>query len=215
MLLLTIIFLNIISILFLLFGVVHCILTNEVFIFAPSLLLFFFNIILFMFYFSKYISSFKITINTYNFFNFKNDENVEIVVHREKEKFIATYKNKQILFESDIPFFKKGMFIAYIVRNVRFKEVSNKMPLGKLFKSRLELKNTKTKEMILNINGKKITIVKNGVSLGKYSFINKSFYFKELSYRRIITNHISRTICIINEQIFEKGQIIFGKNIKK
>lgn len=98
------------------------------------------------------------------------------------------------------------MFVAYIVRNIRFPEVSNKLPLICLFKKRLTLKNLPLKELIVNLNGKKYLLIKDGVSINKYSFINKCWYFKEFLFKRS-DYYIGRTVCKINENIFKEGRM--------
>lgn len=63
-------------------------------------------------------------------------------------------------------------------------------------------------QLILNLNGKKYILVKNGVSIGKYSFLNKRWYFKDFLFKRS-NCYIGRTICKINEKIFEEGRMDF------
>lgn len=189
-------------------GIIYgCLSGNELLIILP-VFLFLITHLLLMFTFSKFILKRKIQLSNYNFFNFNKDENVEIIVKQENNKFIMTYKDKQIIFESDIPIFKKGMFIAYVVRNIRYKEVSCRLPLGKLFKRRIKLTTSKTKDLILNLDGKKIILIKDGISINKFTFINKAFYYKYLSMSGRVSFHISRTICKINEEIFQKGKMI-------
>lgn len=193
-------------------GIAHTCITNEVYLFAHSLILYIFSIIILMFSFAKYISSRKITCNTKHFFNLRGEKDVELFANRDGNVFLLTYNNQKIQFETNTKIFKEGMFIAYIVRNIRFPEISNKLPLLNLFKKRLLLKNLGIKQLILNLNGKKYILVKNGVSLNKYSFINKCWYYRDFLFKRS-NCYIGRTICNINEQIFEEGRMDF--TIKK
>lgn len=206
--LLTTFLFQIASICFLLFGIVYGSLYSIEWLLILSLVAPIFTSLFLMFAFSKYVLSSKIILSTYNFFDFHNDENVEIVVSYEKSRFIANFNGKEITFEVDTPIFKKSMFFAYVVRNIRFKEVSDKLPLMMLFKRKLILENSKTNNFTLVINGKKKSLVKNGVSYSKWSFINKAFYFKDLSLQPRTRFHPTKTVCTIDEEIFEKGKMI-------
>lgn len=196
--------------LFILFcvGIVHTCITNEVYLFAPFLLLYIFSIIILMFSIAKYISSRKIKCSSNNFFTFRGKTEVELFANREGDAFLLNYNNKEIKFETNTKLFKDGMFIAYIVRNIRFPEISNKLPLLSLFKKRLPI--TNLNNLILNLDGKKYILVKNGISLNKYSFINKCWYYKEFLFKRS-DYYIGKTVCTINEKIFEEGRMDFTK----
>ena len=199
---------NIILLVLLITGIVHVCVTNEVYLFAPFLLLYIFSVILLMFAFANYISSREIKKSNEHFFNFKEETKVEIFAKRMGNVFSLTYNDKEIKFETNTKIFKKGMFVAYIVRNIRFPEVSNKLPLLYLFKKRLPLKNITLKQLIININGKKYLLLKDGVSINRYSFINKCWYYKDLLFKRS-DYYIGRTVCNINEKIFEEGRMDF------
>lgn len=161
-----------------------------------------------MFAFAKYISSRKINCSAKQFFNFQGEKEVELFANRKGDVFTLTYNGYEIKFETNTKIFKEGMFIAYIVRNIRFPEISSKLSLLNLFKKRLSLKSLGLNQLILNLNGKKYILVKNGVSLGKYSFLNKCWYFKDFLFKRS-NCYIGLTICKINEKIFEEGTMDF------
>lgn len=197
---------NIILLVLSVLGIVHVCVTNEVYLFAPFLLLYILSTIILMFTFAKYISSRKIKINNEHFFNFREETKIELYAKKNGNVFSLFYKGKEIRFETNTKIFKKGMFVAYIVRNIRFPEVSNKLPLICLLKKRLTLKNLPLKELIVNLNGKKYLLIKDGVSINKYSFINKCWYFKEFLFKRS-DYYIGRTVCNINENIFKEGRM--------
>lgn len=156
---------NIILLVLLITGIVHVCVTNEVYLFAPFLLLYIFSVILLMFSFANYISSREIKKSNEHFFSFKEETKIELFAKRMGNVFSLTYNDIEIKFETNTKIFKKGMLVAYIVRNIRFPEISNKLPLLYLFKKRLPLKNIALKQLIININGKKYLLVKDGVSI--------------------------------------------------
>ena len=163
-----------------------------------------------MFSFAKYISSRKIKITNMQFFNFEKEVNVELYAERNGDSFSLRYKGQEIIFETDSKIFKKGMFMAYVVRSIRFPEVSNRLPLLNLFKRKLPLVSSNLHKLTINLDGKKYILVKNGISFNKYSFINKCWYFKDFLFKRSDC-YIGRTICNINEALFEKGRMDFTK----
>ena len=204
---------NILLFILLCAGIVHTCITNEVYLFVPFLFLYIFSIVILIFSFAKYISGRKIKCNINHFFNFRGKIEVELFAKRDGDTFSLNYNNKKIKFETNTKIFKEGMFIAYIVRNIRFPEISNKLPLLSLFKKRLPI--TNLKNLVLDLDGKKYILVKNGISLNKYSFINKCWYYKDFLFKT--TNcYIGKTICTINEKIFEEGRMDFTtKNSEK
>lgn len=204
---------NILLFILLCVGIVHTCITNEVYLFAPFLFLYIFSIIILIFSFAKYISGRKIKCNINHFFNFRGKIEVELFAKRDGDTFSLNYNNKEIKFKTNTKIFKEGMFIAYIVRNIRFPEISNKLPLLSLFKKRLPI--TNLKNLVLDLDGKKYILVKNGISLNKYSFINKCWYYKNFLFKRS-NCYIGKTICTINEKIFEEGRMDFTtKNSEK
>lgn len=204
---------NILLFILLCAGIVHTCITNEVYLFAPFLLLYILSIIILIFSFAKYISGRKIKCNINHFFNFRGKIEVELFAKRDGDTFSLNYNNKEIKFETNTKIFKEGMFIAYIVRNIRFPEISNKLPLLSLFKKRLPI--TNLKNLVLDLDGKKYILVKNGISLNKYSFINKCWYYKDFLFKRS-NCYIGKTICTVNEKIFEEGRMDFTtKNSEK
>ena len=204
---------NILLFILLCAGIVHTCITNEVYLFAPFLLLYILSIIILIFSFAKYISGRKIKCNINHFFNFRGKIEVELFAKRDGDTFSLNYNNKEIKFETNTKIFKEGMFIAYIVRNIRFPEISNKLPLLSLFKKRLPI--TNLKNLVLDLDGKKYILVKNGISLNKYSFINKCWYYKDFLFKRS-NCYIGKTICTTNEKIFEEGRMDFTtKNSEK
>lgn len=137
MMLLIVFIINILLLILFGIGIAHTCITNEVYLFAPSLMLYIISIIILMFTFSKYISSRKITCNTNHFFDLKGEKEIELFANRNGDVFLLTYNNQEIQFETNTKIFKEGMFIAYIVRNIRFPEISNKLPLLNLFKKKI------------------------------------------------------------------------------
>lgn len=69
---------NIILLVLFVLGIVHVCVTNEVYLFAPFLLLYILSTIILMFTFAKYISSRKIKINNEHFFNFREETEIEL-----------------------------------------------------------------------------------------------------------------------------------------
>lgn len=197
---------NLVSFALAIFGIIHLIGTNETYLFAPFLVIYLWSYIFLMISFSKYVRSRKINLTSYNFFNFHGEENIDIYAKFENGEYLITYEDKIIKFSIDTKIFYKGMLKAYIVRNIRFLEVSNRLPLYKLFVPRLKLEHSKIKNLTLNIEGKKHTLVKNGVSKGKYGFINRASYFKYL-FGHIRSENAVRQICKINEKLFEEIKI--------
>ena len=98
---------NIILLSLLITGIMHVCVTNEVYLFAPFLLLYIFSVILLMFAFAKYISSREIKKSNEHFFNFKEETKVEIFAKRMGNVFSLTYNDKEIKFETNTKIFKK------------------------------------------------------------------------------------------------------------
>ena len=113
-------------------------------------------------------------------------------------------ENTDIIFDLAKYAFKKSFIISAITRNLRYKAVSNKLPLKQILKKNLVVPNKRSLVVVFVDGNKKSNkeVVKNGVS--KHTLLSKTitkskfyeFYFHNRSYQ------VMKKISTINERIY-------------
>lgn len=98
---------NIILLVLSVLGIVHVCVTNEVYLFAPFLLLYILSTIILMFTFAKYISSRKIKINNEQFFNFREETKFELYAKKKVMYFHYFIKEKKSDLKPILKYLKK------------------------------------------------------------------------------------------------------------
>lgn len=189
---------------FLIYGIIY----SEYNIFGFLLLLIFINTIVLYILFSNYIKNCDLYISDYHFFYISRKENVVINCKKDKLSYFLEYNGKEIEFRTSERLFGNQMFFAYIVRNIRFLEVSKKRPLIYIFKRKIRLKNIKLKNLTVILNGKKYLLVSNGISKSKFTLINKSWYWIYFLLTRY-TGTLVKDINFIDENKFQKGKTVY------
>ena len=169
-----------------------------------SFILFGINYVVLFVSFCNYIKTRKINLSTYNFFKFEKEENAIIKCSELENGYKLTYKNQRIEFLTNTDFFEKNMLLSYIVRNVRFKEISNAKKFGLLFKKRLKLEYFKPINLYVYINDKKYCLVKNSISIKNGFCLNSCWYWKQTIPSRQVPN-LWNEIVIIDEELFENS----------
>lgn len=162
------------------------------------------NFVVLCMLFCNHIKTRKIHLSTYKFFKFGKEDNAVIKCTELDNGYKLTYKDQTIDFLVDMDFFKKNMLLSYIVRNVRFKEISNKKKFGLLFKKKLKLEYFKPINLYVCINDKKYCLVKNSISIKNRFCLNSCWYWKNTTARREEPKFFNQ-VTMINEELFEKG----------
>lgn len=182
-----------------------CILFNLSIIYCViSFILICINFVVLYMFFCNYIKTRKIHLSTYKFFKFAKEDNAVIKCTELDYGYKLTYKDQAIDFLVDIDFFKKNMLLSYIVRNIRFKDISNLKRFGLLFKRRLKLENFKPINLYVYINDKKYCLVKNSISIKNRFCLNSCWYWKQTTLRRQEPKLLNEVV-IIDELLFENG----------
>lgn len=193
---------------FLIYGIIY----SEYNIFGFLLLFIFINTIVLYILFSNYIKKCDLYISDYHFFDISGKENVVINCKKDKSSYFLEYDGTEIEFRTSERLFGNQMFFAYIVRNIRFLEVSKKRPLIYIFKRKIRLKNIKLKNLTVILNGKKYLLVSNGISKSKFTLINKSWYWRYFLSRRAIAASMVKNTNFIDENKFQKGKTVYPNN---
>ncbi len=126
--------------------------------------------------------------------------------------YFLNYAGKEIEFRTDDKILGDHMFFAYVIRNIRFKEVSKKRPLIYIFKRKVKLKNIKLKKLTVILNGKKYVLVSNGISKSKFTLINKAWYWRYFLLTPTNTRTLVKDINFIDENKFQKGKTVYPNN---
>ena len=193
---------------FLIYGIIY----SEYNIFGFLLLFIFINTIVLYILFSNYIKKCDLYISDYHFFDISGKENVVINCKKDKSSYFLEYDGNEIEFRTSERLFGNQMFFAYIVRNIRFLEVSKKRPLIYIFKRKIRLKNIKLKNLTVILNVKKYLLVSNGISKSKFTLINKSWYWRYFLSRRAIAASMVKNTNFIDENKFQKGKTVYPNN---
>lgn len=193
---------------FLIYGIIY----SEYNIFGFLLLFIFINTIVLYILFSNYIKKCDLYISDYHFFDISGKENVVINCKKDKSSYFLEYDGNEIEFRTSERLFGNQMFFAYIVRNIRFLEVSKKRPLIYIFKRKIRLKNIILKNLTVILNGKKYLLVSNGISKSKFTLINKSWYWRYFLSRRAIAASMVKNTNFIDENKFQKGKTVYPNN---
>lgn len=193
---------------FLIYGIIY----SEYNIFGFLLLFIFINTIVLYILFSNYIKKCDLYISDYHFFDISGKENVVINCKKDKSSYFLEYDGNEIEFRTSERLFGNQMFFSYIVRNIRFLEVSKKRPLIYIFKRKIRLKNIKLKNLTVILNGKKYLLVSNGISKSKFTLINKSWYWRYFLSRRAIAASMVKNTNFIDENKFQKGKTVYPNN---
>ncbi len=193
---------------FLIYGIIY----SEYNIFGFLLLFIFINTIVLYILFSNYIKNCDLYISDYHFFDISGKENVIINCKKDKLSYFLEYNGKEIEFRTSDRLFGNQMFFSYIVRNIRFLEVSKKRPLIYIFKRKIRLKNIKLKKLTVILNGKKYVLVNNGISKCKFTLINKAWYWRYFLLTPTNTRTLVKDINFIDENKFQKGKTVYPNN---
>lgn len=193
---------------FLIYGIIYF----EYNIFGFLLLFIFINTIVLYILFSNYIKNCDLYISDYHFFDISGKENVIINCKKDKLSYFLEYNGKEIEFRTSDRLFGNQMFFSYIVRNIRFLEVSKKRPLIYIFKRKIRLKNIKIKKLTVILNGKKYVLVNNGISKCKFTLINKAWYWRYFLLTPTNTRTLVKDINFIDENKFQKGKTVYPNN---
>lgn len=164
---------SIFMIVFLIYGIIY----SEYNIFGFLLLLFIINTFALYFIFNNYIKNCDLFISDYNFFRISGKEEVVINCRKSQSTYFLEYNGKEIEFRTYEKLLGDQIFFAYLIRNIRYFEVSNKRPMIYLFKRKVTLKNIKLKNLTVILNGRKYLLVSNGISKCKFTLINKAYYW--------------------------------------
>lgn len=189
---------------FLIYGIIY----SEYTIFGFLLIFFFINTCALYIVFFNYIKKCEIYLSDYYFFSISKKENVVINCKKNKSSYFLEYNGKTIEFRTNENLFGNQMFFSYLVRNIRFFEVSKKRPMIYLFKRNVKLKNIKLKNLTIILNEKKYVLVRNGISKCKFTLINKSWYWGCFISRHNVNRPLKQRI-LIDEKTFESGKIIY------
>ena len=203
---------EILAIIFMVIFLIYGIIYSEYNIFGFLLLFIFINTIVLYILFSNYIKNCDLYISDYHFFDISGKENVVINCKKDKSSYFLEYNGKEIEFRTSERLFGNQMFFSYIVRNIRFLEVSKKRPLIYIFKRKIRLKNIKLKKLTVILNGKKYVLVSNGISKSKFTLINKSWYWRYFLLTPTNTRTLVKDINFIDENKFQKGKTVYPNN---
>lgn len=203
---------EILAIIFMVIFLIYGIIYSEYNIFGFLLLFIFINTIVLYILFSNYIKNCDLYISDYHFFDISGKENVVINCKKDKSSYFLEYNGKEIEFRTSERLFGNQMFFAYIVRNIRFLEVSKKRPLIYIFKRKIRLKNIKLKKLTVILNGKKYVLVNNGISKCKFTLINKAWYWRYFLLTPTNTRTLVKDINFIDENKFQKGKTVYPNN---
>lgn len=198
----------ILMVIFLIYGITY----SEYNIFGFLLLFIFINTIVLYILFSNYIKNCDLYISDYLFFDISGKENVIINCKKDKLSYFLEYNGKEIEFRTSDRLFGNQMFFSYIVRNIRFLEVSKKRPLIYIFKRKIRLKNIKLKKLTVILNEKKYVLVNNGISKCKFTLINKAWYWGYFLLTPTNTRTLVKDINFIDENKFQKGKTAYPNN---
>ena len=161
-------------------------------------LIIFFILLLF---FRKYINLNKVIINIEKFIQI-NAQNEGSISFSSNNDVYSCVENDEIISFSLKGFILKKSFIrAFIVRQIRYKTVSNKLKISKLFSIRLKCK-CKYDKLYLFINKHKYLIFSNNISKNTFlsSEISKSKF--AAMYNSARTYFASNVVEKINEKIY-------------
>lgn len=147
--------------------------------------------------------------------NEKDLHNNLLIQVNEKHKgcFEIIVNNKSIVIDLDDYIFRYDYIVSYLIRQVRYVYINKQRPIKYLFSVnfRLPIKNFNVVLSITKFNGnsKNIYIVKKSKS--KISFlrniINKSKYYRYFYSNWSQSQYINKKICIINEKIYQNGDL--------
>ena len=199
---------EIIACLFMICSLIYAITYENYLMFALSVLFIILNTLALYIIFSVYVKKCDLYISDYDFFKIFNKENVVLdckkINNSDKKIYFLNYGGKEIEFRTDDKILGDQMFFSYVIRNIRFKEVSKKRPLIYIFKRKVRLQNIKLKNLTVILNGKKYVLVSNGISKCKFTLINKAWYWRY--FLSTHTGTLVKDIIFIDENKFQKGK---------
>lgn len=107
---------------------------------------------------------------------------------------------------------------AFIIRNIRFIEVSNRLPYNHVFKRKIKMTYCKIKNATIIYKNKKYNIVKDNISKASFiiNFINYTGHYRGIEYHKSYNrpSDASDNIIKINEGLYGKNTSIFHRNYK-
>ena len=106
--------------------------------------------------------------------------------------------------------FQKSYLISFVIRNLRYKLIHNKLPLKNFFRNSFTIKNGLNVKIIIVEGNKQFEkmIVKNGVS--KYGFIAKNITFSPYfayGFNNIAYSKLMKSPTFIDERIYQKQRL--------
>ena len=104
---------------------------------------------------------------------------------------------------------------AFIIRNIRFIEVSNRLPYNHVFKRKIKMTYCKIKNATIIYKNKKYNIVKDNISKASFiiNFINYTGHYRGIEYHKSYNrpSDASDNIIKINEGLYGRNTSIFYK----
>ncbi len=196
---------SIFMIVFLIYGIIY----SEYNIFGFLLLFFIINTFALYFIFNNYVKNCDLFISDYSFFRISGKEEVVINCRKSQSTYLLEYNGKEIEFRTNEKLLGDQMFFAYLIRNIRYFEVSNKRPMIYLFKRKVTLKNIKLKNLTVILNGRKYLLVRNGVSKCKFTLMNKAYYWTYFFFSKYgIADSMRKDVNFIDEKKFQRGKTV-------
>ncbi len=134
-----------------------------------------------------------------------------------KGSFEIIVNNKSIFIELDDYIFGYDYIIAYLIRQIRYVYINKQRPIKYLFllNYKLSIKNLNVILSIKKHNGKHRNVYLVKKSISKISFlqniINKSKYYHYFYSNWSQSQYINKKICIINEKIYQNGDLKYYK----
>ena len=162
-------------------GIVTLITGYEIF---GIILLFIFLISFILIYVLLAINTKKIVIKNKKYNKANIRINVSEIIFFEENGLWKTNIDDNIVLDLSECFFKKKYIEAYVTRLIRYNE--KQIMLKNFFRRRYFLKKYKERDLILNINGKKIYIIKNGYSIQSLlsQLISQSYFMEKYVFFR-------------------------------
>ncbi|NLE05692.1 MAG: hypothetical protein GX638_12965 [Crenarchaeota archaeon] len=120
------------------------------------------------------------------------------------------YRNRQGLVNIDLKgyLFPVSFIKAYIIRQIRYQVVNQKLPLASLFKKKLFIKKYDENNIYLKLvkhnKTKRVIILKKGVSINSFlsQIISQSSYYSNYLFMRSVVS-LNRNKSFINESIYD------------
>ena len=149
----------------------------------------------------KYINLNRNIIKIDNFINKYDNKEGAIIFNSFNNEYICKNNGSEIKFNLKGFMFKKSFIRAFTVRQIRYKAISNKLKISKLFSIKLKCK-CKYDKLYLVINKHKYLIFSNNIS--KNTFLSSEISKAKFAamYNSMRTYFASNVVEEINEKIY-------------